>query len=116
MKTGDFRDRVSFIRDTRTQTDDGGFTVAATTLGTVRAAVRAVAANEREEAGRLFGATSYLFTIHARDMPTGLTTGDAVSWITAPGGSAVTMQIRGIRQQTGRALFLEIIGEAGAIV
>jgi head-tail adaptor len=116
MKTGDMRERVSFLRDTRTQTDDGGFTVTATTLGTVRAAVRAVAANEREEAGRLFGATSYMFTIHARDMPAGLTTGDAVSWLTAPGGSAVTMQIRGIRQQIGRTIFLEIVGEAGAVV
>lgn len=114
MQIGDMRERIAFIRSTRTQRTDGGYDVSATTLATRWADVRPVAAREGEEAGRLAGSTTYLITLDARALPSGLTTDDRMSWATAPGG-AVALNIRAIRRPPARADFVEIIGDAGVI-
>lgn len=112
MSASTRRERVSFRTKGRVQRDDGGYDTTATTSSTVWAAVKPVAANEKEEAGRLFGSTSYLITILADDKPAGLTTGSIVRWETAPGG-AVDFNLRAIRQPPRRPLELELVGEKG---
>jgi head-tail adaptor len=113
--SGAMRERVTFLRSARTQRTDGGYDVATTELATVWAAVRPVQAGEREQAGRLFGATSYLVEIWADDKPSALTTDDTLRWDTAPGG-AVSLNVRAIRQAPRRAMALELVCEAGAVL
>lgn len=106
------RERVSFRRSTRTQRADGGYDATPSSLSTVWASVVPVQAGEREQTGRLLGATTYVVTVYADDKPSTLTTDDTLRWETAPGG-ALDGNIRAIRQQHGRALMLELICEMG---
>ena len=115
MSMGAMRERVAFVREGRTQRTDGGFDSADATLSTVWASVRPVAANEREEAGRLHGATSYLITIHAMSKPSDLSTGDSVTWSTAPGG-AVRLNLRAVRQSDRGHLYLDMVCDAGVLL
>ena len=110
MSSGQMREQVSFRRSTRTQRTDGGYDSTVSSLSTVWASVVPVAANEREQTGRLLGATTYLVTIYADDRPSTLTTDDALRWETAPGG-ALDGNIRAIRLPPERPLTLEIVCE-----
>lgn len=114
-KLGDFRDYVTFRRTGRVQRADGGYNTTPADLVEVACDVRPLEAREAEQAGRLYGATSYAITLHADDKPDDLTTDDTARWSTAPGGS-VDLNIRAIRQAKGRALMLEIIAEQKAVM
>lgn len=115
MSSGKMRERVAIRRSTRTQLDDGSYTAVVAAVATVWAEVRAVQAAEKEQAGRLFGSTTYLVRIRADERPAGLTVDDTVRWETAPGGP-VDFQLRAIRQAPGRELFLEFVCESGAVL
>lgn len=114
-KLGDFRDYVTFRRVGRVQRADGGYNTTPADLVEVACDVRPLDAREGEQAGRLYGSTTYSITLHADDKPDDLTTDDAARWSTAPGGVAVDLNIRAIRQAKGRALMLEIIAEQKAV-
>ena len=112
MSSGQMRERVSFKRTARTKRSDGGYDTSLTTLSTVWASVEPVAAREGEQAGRLYGSTSYMITVYNSSKPSDLTTDDMLTWVT---GGNVNFNIRGIRQAGRRGSFTEIIAERGAI-
>lgn len=114
MNIGERTERVRFVERSRTREEGGDYTTSIAVLGEVWASVVPVAAQEGEELGRRFGSTSYLVEFHADDKPTALMTGHDVEWLTAPGGVAVTMNIRAIRQAKQSVQNLEIVAEAGA--
>jgi head-tail adaptor len=115
IRLGDLNEVIRFVRRAKTQRADGGYDTSETALGEAWAAVKPVEAREGEQAGRLFGSTSYLLTIHADDRPSGLTVDDHLVWVTGPSGE-VTLNLRAIRQAGSAALFLELVGEAGAVL
>jgi head-tail adaptor len=112
MSSGGMRERVAFKRVTRTKRSDGGYDTSTSTISTVWASVQPVAAREGEQAGRLFGSTSYIITVYSSSKPSDLTTDDMITWTT---GGSVNFNIRGIRQAGPRASYTEIIAEKGAI-
>lgn len=115
MSAGQMRERVSFRSQSRVQRADGGYDTTVATVVTRWASVRPVAGAEGEQAGRQFGATTYMIEIWAGDKPSGLTTDYVLRWETAPGG-AVDFNIRAIRQSSLRPLALEIVAEKGAVL
>lgn len=114
MTIGERTERVRFVERSRTRLAGGGYDTAIAVLGEVWASVHPVAAQEGEELGRRFGSTSYIVEFHADDKPLTLTTGCDVEWLYPPGGVAVTMNIRAIRQAKNTIQNLEIVAEAGA--
>lgn len=115
MAAGQMRERVSFRSQSRVQRADGGYDTTVATASTAWASVRPVAANEGEQAGRQYGATTYMIEVWASDKPSGLTTDYVLRWETAPGG-AVDFNIRAIRQSGSRPLNLEIVAEKGVVL
>lgn len=113
MSAGAKRERVSFRRTTRVKRSDGGYDVTTSVLKTVWASVEPVSAREGEQAGRLYGSTSYVVTVYNLSKPTDLTTDDTITWDTK---GSVSFNIRGIRQAGLRSTDTEIIVEKGAVL
>lgn len=113
MASGQMRERITFKRTARVKRSDGGYDTSLTTLATVWASVEPVAAREGEQAGRLFGSTSYVITVYNSSKPAALTTDDTITWVT---GGNVNFNIRGIRQAGPRGSYTEIIAEKGAVL
>lgn len=113
MASGQMRERVTFQRTARTKRSDAGYDTTLSQIGAAWASVEPVAAKEGEQAGRLFGSTTYIVTIYAAAKPCDLTTDDTLTWCT---GGSVSFNIRGIRAAGSRGLYLEIIAEKGAVL
>jgi head-tail adaptor len=113
MDAGKLTEELWFVRRTRVQKASGGYDFTDSIIGTPFAEVRPVDGREGEQAGRQFGSTTFLVTIYADDKPTDLTTADHIVWLT---GGHVQLNIRAIRQAAPRAMFLEIVAEAGAVI
>ena len=106
---GTRRERIRFVRPSRSKRTDGGFDVADSTVAERWASVRPVAANEQEQASRLRGAVTYLIELPRLD---GLTIDDAVVWLTR---GSVRLNIREIRTDAARPLTMTIVAQSGVI-
>lgn len=116
MNAGEMTECASIVRKTRTQRADGGYDVTTADVATdLWCKVTPVAARENEEAGRLRGATTYLFEFFQDDLPDDITTDDYLQW-TTPQDGTVTLDISAIRMPRNRELTVQIVGEAGEIV
>lgn len=103
---GEMRERIRFVRNSRTARDDGGYDVADATVATRWASVSPVQANEREAHGRMRGAVTYLIKCDPQALA--LTVDDRIVWLT---NGNVELNIREIRTPGARAMTLDIVAE-----
>lgn len=101
---GELDQRVTISRETLAADGIGGATVTLATVATVWAKVVAKSGRERMAADRLDAEAGYLFVIRWRS---DVREADRITW----GG--VDYNIRAIRQDGGRKLYLEIDAERG---
>lgn len=106
---GERRERIRFVRQTKTKRADGGYATADTTLAERWAAVEPAGASEGDQAGRMRGAVTYKITLARHD---GLTTEDAIVWLTR---GSTRLNIREIHTAGIRPLEMTIVAQAGVI-
>ncbi len=106
---GTKRERIRFVRQSRAKRTDGGYDTADATLAERWAAVRPVKADEQEQAGRLRGAVTYIIELARYD---GLTTDDAIVWLTR---GSVRLNIREIRTDALRPIEMTIVAQSGVV-
>ena len=101
---GELRERIKVERETLTQTDMGGQTVALTTVFEDWALVRPMRLAERSGDGQLTATAGYIFVIRnqASVLPT-----DRILW------NGEYYNIRGLRTRGIQANFIEIEAERG---
>lgn len=110
MGVGALRERVRFVRPTKTRRADGGYDVVQETVCERWASVVPVSAREDNQSGRMAPRTLYEITIRRTEL---LQAEDAVVWLTNGG---MQMNIRELPLPSKRAAFLTIRAEAGAVL
>ena len=101
---GELDQRITIVREALTTDGMGGQTVSTSTVATVWAKVVALSGREAVRDDRLNAESAYLFVIRWRS---DVREADRITW----GG--VTYNIRAIKQDGGRKMYLEINAERG---
>lgn len=109
-KIGDMRERVRFVRLSKTRRADGGYDTTNATLHECWAKVVPQQGNETDQGGRKRGAMTYKLDMYRYD---GATTEDTLIWLTR--GSAM-LNVREIRREPTRPLLMTVIAESGVVL
>lgn len=113
MSIGDMREVLVLQKESRTERTDGGYDVTWTDEATVWAASRSTSGREEEQGGRLFGSTTFLFTMHTDDRPADFSTGYRIKWTT---NGDLLLNVRAIRYNDSRRLMTDVVAEQGAVI
>lgn len=109
-KFGEKRERVRIVRNVKTQSADGSYDAAETTVATRWAKVTPDRGNEAQQAGRQRGAMGYSIEL---DAATDVRADDTIYWET---NGSLALNVREVRKPMGRALDMVVYAEMGVII